>query len=211
LYQDQGSCRNWQELGTTKRGIQGLQLLDPFLRQRGGAGRRAKATAPRFRAWSGRATAPCPRDRPATSLGSVSGSIQESTTFSTFSPAASTWNIESTSGSIASRGVTVNGPTSTGTSMRKACTLAKPSCAHHVEQFVEQAVDVDRRRAVQQVEALERAVVVVEVGDEDGVETLAAGSARVVETHGGNAWQLRLKGFSKIVSKAMRVPSHSKT
>ncbi len=28
---------------------------------------------------------------------------------------------------------------------------------------------------------------------------------------GGKAWQLRLNGFSKIVSKAMVVPSHSKT
>ena len=35
--------------------------------------------------------------------------------------------------------------------------------AHHREQFLEQAVEMDRRTPVEQIEALERAVVVVEM------------------------------------------------
>jgi hypothetical protein len=56
--------------------------------------------------------------------------------------------------------------------------------AHHVEQLVEDAVDMERRGALQQVQALERAVVVVEVRNEHRVEAFAA-DPFVVESHVG--------------------------
>lgn len=46
------------------------------------------------------------------------------------------------------------------------------------------------------------------------MKTASKGWRRIASTSkrtSGNAWQLRLKGFSKMVSKAMRVPSHSNT
>jgi hypothetical protein len=54
--------------------------------------------------------------------------------------------------------------------------------AHHVEQRVEDAVDIQGRRAVEQIEAVERAVIVMEMRDEDRVEPLAA-DRRDIEAH----------------------------
>jgi hypothetical protein len=114
----------------------------------------------------------------------VPSSIQESTTFSTFIPAAFTWNIESTSASMASRGDDLERADVHRLVQLQPLHVGKAELAHHVEQFVEDAIDVDRRRAVEQVQALERAVVVVEMRDEDGVEAQLADLC-VVEAHVG--------------------------
>ena len=59
----------------------------------------------------------------------------------------------------------------------------KTQCTDHREQFVEDAVQVDGRGAVEHIEAVERAVVIVEVRDEDGIPAQPAHGIEV-ETHG---------------------------
>ncbi|MNT50607.1 hypothetical protein D3C72_1875340 [compost metagenome] len=65
----------------------------------------------------------------------------------------------------------------------QALHLCKTQRAQHREQFVEDAVQVDGRGAVQHIKAVERAVVVVEVRDEDGIPAQPAHGIEV-EAHG---------------------------
>jgi len=59
----------------------------------------------------------------------------------------------------------------------------KTQRAQHDEQLVEDAVQVDGRGTVERIEAVERAVVIVEVRDEDGIPAQPAHGVEV-EAHG---------------------------
>jgi hypothetical protein len=86
-------------------------------------------------------------------------------------------------------------PTATGALMCRRWTSGT-QFADHREQFIEDTVEIDRGRPVQQIQALERAVVVVKMRDE------TASNFRCLiwswsNLTSGKAWQFRLKGFQR--------------